>query len=112
MSSLIIDGLDYTPVVDLAKSILNGSYLDNRFTDAHKKVLQVFVDNATDFGGELDLFNTLCVGDFYYQSCTTIDDNSNDLVLLNTSELADMFFGNIDIEINYKPVKKCEHCNK
>ena len=97
MSSYTFYNMDYTPMVNLIKNILNGSYVDERFSIKHNKVLNVILDNIDDFHGDRDLFNTFCVGDIYYQSDMSLDDDS--VVLRPDTELLDMLYGNIDIEI-------------
>ena len=104
----VIHGTDYAYLINLANDIIHDKHVDDRFTDAHKQVLQVFVDNWDDYGGERELFKTMGVCDFYYQ-CATSDDDINE-VPRPVAELVEMFWNNIDDEIKYVPKKACVSC--
>ena len=94
----VIYGTDYAYLINLANDIINDKHIDNRFTDAHKHVLQVFVDNWDDYYGERDVLKSMCINDFYRQ-CATSDDGINE-VPLPVAELVEMFYGNAECEVN------------
>ena len=95
--------MDYSPMITLISNIVNGNYENDQynFTDAHKQVLQVWLDNADDLDGERDLFKTLSVIDLYYQADITIEtDNGDYEVLKPIDDLVEMIYGNVDDEVN------------
>ncbi len=114
----VFNDFDYTPLINLANDIMDGSYVDDRFTNEYKRVLKVFIDNADDFDGERKLFNGMRVSDFYYQAAKSIiDENGDDTgeeELLTQVEMADMFWGNIHEDIlNYPETKhSCVKCSE
>ena len=69
----IVEGIDRTRMINLAKHIISDEYVNHRFTDAHKQVLKVFVDNWDDLENNT-LFKARNVSDFYEE----VSDDSTD----------------------------------